>query len=145
LKYGEQKRIDVKGFDVFLDMEFAPTKIQDLIREFVQAMDFVLSKGVKFSEFPFNDYLNILVIRHFSSINIPNQIGVQLDILEKMINNDLLDQIILSFNRNQLERVSEEMIGMTERISEVVDKLDKEGKLQEIENFDVLVKNALFE
>jgi hypothetical protein len=121
-----------------VDKYFSPIKIKLCIKELLSKLD-MLRKYLK----DYNDvdelfqcWFIMLMIKHFSSLEIPNDFNRQVAILDRLVDTTVLFQIFANFNTSQIEKVmiqlsevSNDAIFELEQFKDLYDKLDHEDKL----------------
>ncbi len=110
------------------DIVFRKTKIATLIDEL---MDF-LAKGVERVELLdlTTPYTALLTIKHFTSIEVPDDIDEALDFLEVLVDLDILNVIIDELPEDQAQLLFDTI---TQRVAEMTKNL-QELEMQEYEN-----------
>jgi hypothetical protein len=100
----KQKEINVKGYKVMIDTKFRKTKLQKLINELVQALDYI--KENKY-QIDILTYLYILLIKYFTDIPVPNELEKQIIMTNLLIDNGYFEAIVNEFDQNEINKFIE--------------------------------------
>jgi hypothetical protein len=148
-QYDEKKEIIVKvktlngEMDTKLEIDkyFHPKKIEECVKELLKKIDYAkiyLNKEEDDKQL-YQIWLILLIIKHFSSLEIPNEFKKQLAVLEKLIEHNLVFQIFAEFEVSEIHKVMNEMDRVTQILMVKLDAL--EPAFEEVEkNFPNLSK-----
>jgi hypothetical protein len=130
-KLDEKKKITVTlpdgtNYSINIDRFFRPSKIQKYMLEFGIVMDEVKEKGID-EEALANSMIveYMLLIRNFTSLEIPLSIAEITAYAQKMTDLEILDQIINAFDQSEvakIERISKKVL---ENIPLLKNKIDQ--------------------
>lgn len=147
-QYNEQKEIfvnvqtknGIEKVSLTINKYFSPLKIKICIREFMSKLD-MLKKYIKdydgIDEL-FQCWLIMLLIKHFSSLDIPNDFKKQTAILDRLIETTVLFQIFSQFDNSEIEKI---MIHLNEVTNVLLDNLEKHS--EEIDKINMADKLSL--
>lgn len=133
----EDGEIEKQEAIVEIDVTFSPTKIKSCVREFIDKMDY-LRKIRALDDSIQELYLLFIVIKHFSSLQLPQTYKAQIQSIEKMLNNDLLFPIYAEFEPTELEKISIELKESVEMIDKGMDEFYKNADKSLLENVGLL-------
>jgi hypothetical protein len=125
-----------KKFVVELYKHFSPISIKKCISEFVEKME--RAKIVDKNGFGniTQPYLIFLIIKHFTTLNLPESFEEQILTLEKMVNTGILFKIFLNFDEEEIKKINDELefiLNNFDKNKEIVEGLKKEFR-NKIEN-----------
>lgn len=104
-KYSRIKQIFIDDYTLDIDVVFRPTKIRDLLIELVELVDYGNEKNIKISNDLIAEYYSLLIIKHFSSLEIPDEIEDRLRVIGILIDNDYIARILDNFDEDELNKV----------------------------------------
>jgi hypothetical protein len=126
------KEKDVKS-KLKVDKYFHPAKVKECVKELFQKLD-ILRNYTELDEKDnhiFKLWLMLLIVKHFSELDIPKSFKKQLAILEKLTESTVLYQIFSSFSVDEIKKV---MAELDRRVHLTMTKLEAfEPYLKEIE------------
>jgi len=133
----------IEEANVMINKQFSPYKIKSCVREFMSKLD-MLKKYTK----DFNDieeliqsWYMMLLIKYFSSLDIPNDFKKQIAILEKMIDTTILFQIFSHFEPKEVEKAMLHLNHATQNILLNIEKNSKE--IEKLNEADKLSKEKI--
>jgi len=126
-----QKKIKAGNYDVLVDEQFRPSKINDMVLEYTQKLDYCREKGYDLKS---GEYIFILLIRYFTDIDIPEDFESQVQMLKIMVDHDLLTPILNSFNEKEVEKMNDKINEFKDNVNKLVAEMKIE---QESENKEV--------
>ena len=126
-----QKKIKAGNYDVLVDEQFRPSKINDMVLEYTQKLDYCREKGYDLKS---GEYIFILMIRYFTDIDIPEDFESQVQMLKIMVDHDLLTPILNSFNEKEVEKMNDKINEFKDNVNKLVAEMKIE---QESENKEV--------
>lgn len=109
-EFNEKKKLFLKTGDyVLLDKKFKASSIQKMLSEYIVLLEEIKKKGVTADAVQdVSCVYYMLLLRHFTNLdNIPNDIEAMVQVCEKLIDLDILDEIILGFEESELNRIDE--------------------------------------
>lgn len=133
-EFGERKQIDVNGYAVEIDKKFRKTKITLIFAEIIDKRDYCIVNKINFNLLDLNSYIMLLIVKNFTSVDVPDDFGEQLRVLDIMVDNDFMEPIMKSFDQDQLKSVYD-MLG---KFTENVEKFIEEFQTMELQNADIL-------
>lgn len=145
-QYKEQKEISIdvptkdgiEKVGLTIDKYFSPMKIKLCVKELIAKLDLLRGylKDYDNTDELFQCWLIMLMIKHFSSLEIPHDFKRQLAILDRLVETTILFQIFSNFNTSQIEKVMVELGSVTnealfkiDQFQDVFDNLEKDSKL----------------
>lgn len=117
--YDEVTIIPVNGYSIGINKKFKNTKIRDLVGDFVTIHAKLKELGVEEGEIDFSGIGFILIIKHFTDINVPDDLNGKLEYLEYLINADMLSPIMESFGEGELQKAIKMMNDYTDNVKEL--------------------------
>jgi len=132
-KFNEKIDVEVNGYSLKIDKYFRKTKINKLIAELQEKFEDAQLNDYRLQELIF-PYVLLLVIKHFTSLHIPEELDEQLKVLDLLIDHDLFTDIINSIPRDQMELVYDEIAKVTEGLKQFTEEFEK----MVLENPDIL-------
>jgi hypothetical protein len=133
-QFNVQRQVEIKGYTLTVDKVFRTTKITAMLKEMVEKVLDLRTKGVDINQLDFTSYGMLLTIKHFSSVDVPNTIEEQLRMLEILVDNEFLLPIVESFEETELEKIRSAVEKMSENIVTLLEK----AKDIELKNADIL-------
>ena len=121
-----------------IDRYFSPVKVNLCVRELITNIDTLRTylKDLDNVDELFQSWLVMLMIKHFSSLEISNIFLKQVAILDKLVETTVLFQIFANFNTNEIEKVMEELESVTtnaifnfENFKDIYAKAEQDHKL----------------
>ncbi|MEK5036298.1 hypothetical protein MKY96_33135 [Paenibacillus sp. FSL R7-0302] len=105
-----------------IDRKFRKTKIMELTSELLVKIQDAKQKGINM-EAIFIPYVMLLIVKHFTSIgnDMPADVTKQIGLLNKLIDLELLNPILMSFEDGEVESVYE-------AVTETLDKIEEDAK-----------------
>lgn len=137
-KETHQLMVDGEEYSIGIDKLFRKTKQYKLIEDFAEFMN-QASKDVELLDLA-TPYITLLFVKHFTSVNVPNEIEGAIELLNVLIDLDLLNSILNLFPEDQVAEVYK-------IISATADKMSAEitETVNEIENIKEQVENGELE
>ncbi|MCM3273900.1 hypothetical protein [Paenibacillus elgii] len=116
-EFNSQKKVVLKTGDYIMVQEkFKTTSIQKLLLDYQDILEQLSQKEVSMEvikDMTFVYYM--LLLRHFTNLNnIPNEIDKMVIVCEKLIDLNLLEEILSAFDKEELRKVDE----MIKQVSE---------------------------
>lgn len=142
-KLDEKKKItitlpDGTNYSLTIDRYFRPTKIQKYILEFGIVMEEVKEKGIDeeaLAKSMIVEYM--LLIRNFTSLEIPLSIAEMMAYTQKMVDLEILEQIINAFDKNEvakIERISKKVLDSIPLLKNKIDQVYEQIALKVLES-----------
>lgn len=97
-----RKTINVKGYEVEIDLVFRKTEINKLVIEMVDKIAYMEREGYTIGA---NFLLYILILKYFTNIGVPEDFQEQVDLLNMMIDTDLLTTIVEGLPADQISEI----------------------------------------
>jgi hypothetical protein len=134
-QYNATYDIDIDGYTVKIKTLWSPSKISELVEEFISKMDKYLKNqsDVQVS----SAYLFLLYLRYFTDLAIPSDFSKQLEWLSELIDSGYLSQIVECLPKDQIEKVNDELEKFLDKINTVLPQLEESLQKQEFENEEV--------
>lgn len=98
-----QRSVIIDQYEFLIDDKFKPSKIQLLIAEFQDKFNYAEENQLLFNPI-LMQYL--LLIKHFTNINVPNEYEKQIDMLNTLIDLEYLETILNEFNEEEVNKIS---------------------------------------
>jgi hypothetical protein len=124
----------IQEFVVEIYKHFSPVQIKMCVRELVEKLDYVKVKSNGDVNSMTVPYMIFLVIKHFTTLELPNTFAEQLKAIEHMTNTGTMFQIFIAFEQDELNKVLEE-------VNFIVDNFN--GNMKEVEDFKSQIKETL--
>jgi hypothetical protein len=128
----EQLTAEVKNYTFKVDKFFKESKIMDLIAEMLVKMQDAEKQGIDLKSI-FIPYGVMLLIKHFTNIDVPENVNEQVAFLRMLIDQDLLGGIVSCFPQEQIESVFNKMTetlkerdAMADELAQRLDEIQKE-------------------
>jgi hypothetical protein len=145
-QFKEQKEIEIEittidgkeRVGLTIDKYFSPIKIKLCVKELISKLDILRKylKDYKEVDEIFQCWLILLLIKHFSSLEIPYDFKRQVAILDRLVETTVLFQIFANFNKKEIEKIMQQLELVTvdalfkiEQFKDVFDKLDQDQTL----------------
>lgn len=139
----EQHTLTVNGesYTVGIDKVFRKTKQFKLVEDFAEFMNRA-SKDIELFDLA-TPYITLLFVKHFTTVNVPEEIDGAIELLNVLIDLDLLNQILNLLPESQVKEVYEIISTtadkMNEEIAETVNEIDKIK--EQVENGELTIEN----
>lgn len=116
-EFSEQKKVTLKTGDyILIQTKFKVTSIQRLVLDYQDILEEIKKKKIdadSIKDVTFVYYM--LLLKHFTNLdNIPANIGKMVAVCEKLIDLDILEEILENFPLDEMKKVDE----MIKKISE---------------------------
>lgn len=114
-----------------IDKYFSPIKIKLCVKELIAKLDMLRAYLKDYEEVNelFQCWLIMLLIKHFSSLEIPYDFKRQVAILDRLVETTVLFQIFANFNASEIEKIMAQLelvaIDATFKIEQFKDVFDK--------------------
>lgn len=133
-QYEEQKEITViikaptgnVETKLMIDKVFKPKKIKSCVEELIRKMDSarkMIKKQESLDEV-IKMWMILLVMKYFSSLEIPSKFENQLAVMEKMVEYDIFFQIYSEFDNEQIHKVMDELDKVAQLFEARLDALE---------------------
>jgi hypothetical protein len=132
-KMSEQLIAEVKNYTFKVDKFFKDSKTMDLIAEMLVKLQEAKQDGIDLKTI-FIPYTILLLIKHFTDIDVPENINEQIAFLRMLIDQDLVNGILESFPKEDVERVSRKIQEAMEEREAMIDELSQQLEAIEAEN-----------
>lgn len=137
--------IEDEMFEVTHDTVFRRTKQQKVIEDIIQFFD-EGNKNVELFELV-TPYTSLLIIKHFTSIEIPDDIEEALTFMNVLIDLEVFDKIINSLPEGEITKIYELLTHIVNNLKTNVEEAEKEAEAlsDKIENPQVkeMLKNGI--
>ncbi len=128
-KNDEIETIDIQGYPVKINKVFRPSKIKVLIAEFASIIDELKERGVDI-ENTNNTAIGLsLILKHFTSLEIPSDFDVMIEFYNALEDNHFLYPIISSFDENEIVKINEALKNVSENLSMYI-KLENDEEFE---------------
>jgi hypothetical protein len=156
-EFDEQKEIFItldskngsKKVGLKIDKVFNPTKILLCVKEYFAKIDHLRTylKDYNNIEDFLQTWMILMIIKHFSSLEIPYDFKRQLAVLEKMIDTKILFQIYSHFDDSEIKKVMKETSFRTEKITKHLEEYQDEfeemelNRIKNVKEINEIIKN----
>jgi hypothetical protein len=145
-EFKEQKEIfieistkdGVERVGLTIDKYFNPLKIKFCVKELISKLDTLRTylNGDENVDEIFQCWLIMLLIKHFTSLQIPNDFKKQVAILDRLVETTVLFQIFANFDTSEIEKIMKQLESITvdalfkmEQFKDVFDNINKDHTL----------------
>lgn len=140
--FNEKKKVVFDdGYYINIDVKFKPTKINKLITDFQDQVEYANNNNINISDINVIDYIFFLVIKHFTDLKIPDDsLEKQINIFYKLADSDYYKVIMESFDQNELGKIWEKIYEIEDfykMYNENLQKLKDEEEI-DLENEDLI-------
>lgn len=135
-KIEKQFTVDVDGYSLKIDETFRPSKLNALVLEVLDVFDKTVNTNLSVLEY-FTPYIMLLTIKHFTSLQVPDDFEEQLELMNILIDLGYFDKIISHFPDKELDKLSERIEEMTSRLNKNIDQLQEEMGNLDVESEEV--------
>lgn len=129
-----QKKVFCDDYVVLVDESFRESKFASLLEEALKKMNYIKENNI---EIDFASYSLILIIKHFTDIDIPEDLDKQLQILNMLIDFGYLKTILNSFDETEMAKLNARLIEYGKNAEKLVQDL-KEKESLELEEGDII-------
>lgn len=133
----EQFEIEVNGYTLKIDSVFRNTKVKQLVAELMDKYHYTQINDDTLSGI-FLPYSTLLVIKYFTSLEIPDELERQLEVLEMLIDGGFLNPIVEALPTAEIEKVTEQIQDVVNLIHMRMDKFEEAVEDVEIQNEELL-------
>jgi hypothetical protein len=131
-----KRELTINGYKVEIDEKFRPTTIQRLLVEFFEKYQYIQENNIQIN---IVEYFPILLIKYFTSIDIPDDLETQLKIYELLIDNDYFEPIFNAFPKEEVTKIYEIAKNIRENSEELSKQIKDNPEL--LDTFNFLVNN----
>lgn len=132
-RFDERYEVTVNGYTLTIEREWRATKINEMINEIMETYEATKMQKQSILEI-FSPYVVLLMIKHFTSLKIPNKLDEQLKVLDWLVDGDYLTPIYEYLPKDQVDKTFTEIGKMTNRLNENIDGLKEEIAKTKLEN-----------
>ncbi len=129
----------INNVSVKITKFFKKTEIGKLIKEVIKNMHDNKMSAKQIEEFTF-PYIDVLTVKYFTSLNMPDDMNEQLRIVEFLINNDLYEGILSEFPKEEVSKIYDELRNVLIQINELTDKVNNDVDKLTLENKEEILK-----
>ncbi|MCY8549296.1 hypothetical protein MOD25_05165 [Bacillus haynesii] len=115
-----------ENYTLTYDVIFRKTKQQNLLDDLIKFYDAIRNRPEVFELA--TPYTSLLIIKHFTSLEVPDDVDQALDFLELLIDLDLLVNILNALPEDQLTKVYELLTQTVDQIRINIEKMDEEAQ-----------------
>lgn len=147
----EDKKLDKKGVDsVFMDgteyefeydLIFRPTKQEAVLNDVLNYYEHIDSRGIEILAFA-TPYVALLIIKHFTSLDVPQDFDEAILLLNVLVDNHILDEILNKLPNEQVKTMTDTLHNALEVFLENLEGNEREiARLlaeNQIENDEVI-------
>jgi hypothetical protein len=131
---------ELRHFSVEIYKYFSPIHVKQCIMEFISKMEHVKSvdkDGFGDIAYP---YLMFLMVKHFTTLKLPEAFNEQVVVLKKMLETGVLFKIYLNFDENEIKKIHDELKFIIDNFDKNIDAVNKfkEELREQIQNKELL-------
>ena len=119
------EKINVDGYDVVVDKVFRQSKIEELLKEFIEKLQYTQDNNIEFDGY---EYGLTLTLSHFTSITFPKKYEEQLETYKILIDNEYFDEIYKIFPQEEINKLADIIVKFGEKASKLPKMKDGESK-----------------
>lgn len=124
----------VESFIVEIYRYFSPVQIKMCVQELVEKLDHVRAHNKGDINSIIVPYMIFLIIKHFTTLKLPNKFAEQLKAIEHMTNTGTMFQIFMNMDSEQINLIQEE-------VAFVVDNFN--SNMEQVEEFKAQLREKL--
>jgi hypothetical protein len=128
---------EVNGYSLEIDKVFRKTKINTLIHDIVDKVEYSRIRNLDLTPI-FTPFVALLMIKHFTSLEIPDTFDEQLTVMNLLVDGEFLTQIYELLPADQVELVYVEIERATNRLNENLDAVMQQAQALTLDNRDLL-------
>jgi uncharacterized protein (UPF0297 family) len=125
---------EVQPFIVEIYKHFSPVQVKMCVQEFVEKLHHVRTHDKSGFEGVVMPYMMFLIIKHFTTLKLPNRFAEQLVAIEHMTNTGTMFQIFMYMDENEVNKVKQEVGFVVENF---------ESNLEETKDFQNQIRSML--
>lgn len=116
---------EVKPFKVEIYKVFSPIGVKSCVRELIEKLDMVKARNKDGLGDIVIPYMMFMIIKHFTTLELPNVFSHQIKALEHMTNTGILFQIFMYFDENEVNKIREEIIFILDNFESNLPEIEK--------------------
>ncbi|TVX86078.1 hypothetical protein [Paenibacillus agilis] len=125
---------EIESFIVEIYRYFSPVQIKMCVQELVEKLDHVRAHNKGQVTTIMVPYMVFLIIKHFTTLKLPNRFAEQLKAIEHMTNTGVLFQIFMNMDAEQINLIQQE-------VAFVVDNFN--NNMEQVEEFKNQIREQL--
>ncbi len=134
-----KKVIYVGDYEVTVDEQLRPTKIQSMIAELIEKDEYASENGYLFNP---SEYALILFVKFFTDISVPSEYEKQIAMLSLLVDLEYLEKIIDAFNKKEMNKLNKMIKQYHSNLNLLMNELVKmaeedDGEVKTVENIGV--------
>lgn len=129
-QYNHRKEVRIDGYVVNVDIKFRPTKIQSVLDDYREMTNYIIENKISIDVV---GMLYLLMVKHFTDLEISDDPVEQLLTLNIMIDNEFLKPIVESFDQEEVTKFHQMMNIAKENYKLALEELRKEFEQGEAE------------
>lgn len=134
-----KKLIRVGDYEVTVDEQLRPTKIQTMIAELIEKDEYASENGYLFNP---SEYALILFVKYFSDISVPSEYEKQIAMLSLLVDLEYLEPIINSFDKEEMDKLNKMIKQYHSNLNLLMNELVKmaeedKSEVETVENIEV--------
>ncbi len=124
--------VDGKDYFVEIDTTFKTTKIEKMVMTFLKSED--VKELEKLDESSKISYFMFMIIRNFTSIGIPENLGFaeQLNLINNLIDLGIFEKLAEHISDDEVKKVNEFMQKFNVNLDRVIEEMNNEGESEEV-------------
>lgn len=130
------RKVIVDKYEVNVDEVFRESKIQSMLKEFMEKYNYAKDNDI---ELDATTYVSVLIIKHFTDIEFPDDLMGQYQLLNILLDLGYLEPINNAFSESEIKKLNDKMIEYANNINKLIDEL-KEKELAESEAIEEVVE-----
>lgn len=127
-----RRELTINGYKVEVDEKFRPTTIQRLLIEFFEKYQYMKENNLQMN---IVEYLPVLLLKYFTSLDIPDDLETQLKIYELLIDNDYFEPIFNAFPKEEINKIYDIAKKIRENSEELTKQIKDNPELLDTFNF----------
>ncbi|MCY9545322.1 hypothetical protein M5X02_32355, partial [Paenibacillus alvei] len=119
----------IESFIVEIYKHFSPVQIKMCVQELVEKLDHVRAHNKGEVNSIIVPYMIFLIIKHFTTLTLPNSFPQQLKAIEHMTNTGTMFQIFMNMDEEQITLIQEEVSFVVDNFNNNVDQVEEFKKI----------------
>lgn len=126
---------------VYIDKVFSPSKVKICIDEYISQLRHAKAFNLGFDQIAYEMYMIFLIIKNFSSLELPLRIEEQIPLIAKMMDTNILFPIFKEFDPTEIEKMTVELYAAIHRIEAQSEMFEEVLEQIPLENPEILIKD----
>jgi len=134
--FGGTRKVVIDGFTLEIDSIFRDTKIEQMVYELINAGDKFRKNGAKL-ETILSPYAILLTMKYFTSLDIPNDLDGQMEVMNLLLDLKLFDKIVNEMPEDEMYKIGQRIVDLGQSALDTLDEFEREAAKLDIENEEV--------